>query len=377
MCSNSYAIDLYRITINDSDFFNYITQQKHLNSLVLKTNIQKIYSAKLTQIKNWNVSIPGKDDFTKEINFWYFVYSQISTNQILLHAKDDVSKVYAKVDFSNLYNILNIFQASAVQTYIGKYELYSIIPSLPKNTNFRIQTGQKEKFLAGLKRSKPYKEKLLSLLDKYSLPSSLIALPFLESHFSLRAESRVGAFGAWQVMPHIAKRIFPDFKESNLKHPLYSALGALKIMKQNLRSLKGRLDLAINSYNSGTGFFLRKIRQKGADVSLRSLIDEKGFASKNFYPAFMAIYKYLIENQFISNKYPTLHVYMSRCTGNLDPELEKINSHLSENITRGDILFSYRELAKKKFQIIPDRLLRTHSPKRWKKKLKLQSCSIR
>ena len=69
----------------------------------------------------------------------------------------------------------------------------------------RYQTGIKEKFEEGLKRSGKYLGAIETVFSSYGLPVELGRLPLVESSFDYKAYSSVGAAGVWQFMRSTGK----------------------------------------------------------------------------------------------------------------------------------------------------------------------------
>jgi membrane-bound lytic murein transglycosylase D len=156
----------------------------------------------------------------------------------------------------------------------------------------RIQLGQKDMFEMGLVRSAPYIPMMEQIFESQGLPKDLVRLPLVESSFNSDAHSRVGARGAWQIMPNIGrKKMMIDNIIDERESPLKSAQFAAYILKQNKQILK-QWPLAVTAYNHGSGSLLKAIR-KLKTTELQEIIDQNNarsfqFASSNFYACFMA-----------------------------------------------------------------------------------------
>lgn len=157
----------------------------------------------------------------------------------------------------------------------------------------RTQLGQKDFFLNGLKSSNRYLPYMEEEFRDQGLPTELTRIPFVESSFNVKAQSKVGASGIWQIMPRVGKTYFHVNKYIDERNsPLKASMAAADIMKRNYRSLKD-WPLAVTAYNVGS-YGVRKALKKSKSTNLPQLITRyhKGsfrFASANFYSSFLAV----------------------------------------------------------------------------------------
>ena len=156
----------------------------------------------------------------------------------------------------------------------------------------RSQTGIGEKFRQGLQISGRYFDEMEAVFRRAGLPVELTRLPLIESSFNLKAYSKVGAAGVWQFMRSTG-RLF--MRVDNLlderRDPLLSTHAAAKLLKSNYEKL-GTWPLAITAYNHGPAGMANAVRTVGStDIAhiIRSYKGRSfGFASRNFYPEFLA-----------------------------------------------------------------------------------------
>jgi membrane-bound lytic murein transglycosylase D len=275
--------------------------------------------------------------FAPMVRFWFFVYTQFESSQVVFHDKKNMGLIYKVVDFSSLHkkglpkNTLYVLQQKITSEkvedlkkdlqYVSKNpfsleprarEIYDaikrsgVVAPIQRNKrsaffrsladNLRTQTGQKNFIRDGVLRSLPYQSFLSTHFKTKGLPLELTAIPFLESSFNPAAQSKVEALGAWQFMPLIASFFVP--KRTDLHDYRFnvgvSSVSAAFLMAENFKILK-RWDLAVTAYNSGTKHLVKTKRElAGKHIDLETVIKHSdsrhfGFASKNFYSEFLAL----------------------------------------------------------------------------------------
>jgi membrane-bound lytic murein transglycosylase D len=382
--------------------------------------------------------------FYPNVNFWFLIYTQFESNTAIIHDISDLSLIYKVLDFSSLHekklpkNTLYVLQQKLTEEKVDqlKKELealsmdpYSLSPSAKRiyrtlqqakvtlpisksdrsifftalKKNIRTQTGQKNFIRDGVIRSLPYQRFLTKYFTDRKLPKELLAIPFLESSFNPKAQSKVNALGAWQFMPLIATYFIPKARDTDYRSNIgVASLAAAFLMTENFFLMKS-WDLAVTAYNSGTKHLLKTKRELGRKyVDLETVIKHSdsrhfGFASKNFYSEFLALAHTLAYREDIFNELHThdrsdvdeeLKFYMAKCLMRLHRELsdrliDDIHFHnhqiidLQNQIPKGYILTTKAALNPKKFYGIAYKDLLKLKPKDWGKLLKSQSCSTR
>ena len=156
----------------------------------------------------------------------------------------------------------------------------------------RFQLGQADRFHEGLIRAAVWEKEIAHTLTQHGVPAEIAALPHVESSFNLAAYSKVGAAGLWQFMPSTAKRFMRVDKVVDERLDPYSATeAAANLMLYNYRLL-GTWPLAVTAYNHGPGGLRRAQDELGSsDIAVivkRYQGATFGFASRNFYVAFLA-----------------------------------------------------------------------------------------
>jgi membrane-bound lytic murein transglycosylase D len=310
--------------------------------------------------------------FKPNVYFWFSVYTQYSSHQVLIHDKEDLDIVYKVLDFNELrQKTNNLFLRMKLQSDMAMEEALKIkrhlvalsrdinTPNIETRKIFRLikavkdipesesgrkeffkslalkvrtQTGQREIIHKGVINSLPYLPFLEYHFKSFELPHEMLAIAFLESSFNPKARSRVNAAGAWQIMPLIASKMTPYKKrllDSRLS-PIISSITAFHLLKENYSILK-RWDLAVTAYNSGALHLIKAKKQLGKDFthSLENIFkhyksDHHGFASKNFYSEFLALVHVLAYKDIIyplkgtadylnSQKENHTNIYISKC----------------------------------------------------------------
>ncbi|NCN42705.1 lytic transglycosylase domain-containing protein, partial [bacterium] len=136
-----------------------------------------------------------------------------------------------------------------------------------------------------------YIRQMEAIFREEGLPIELTRMVFVESSFNLKAESRVGASGIWQIMPRTGRaylRIDSSVDERN--HPLYATRASARILRQNYKMLED-WPLAVTGYNHGAYGILR-LSKKLESRNIADFVDFRkgsfGFASASFYASFIA-----------------------------------------------------------------------------------------
>ena len=389
------------------------------------------------------------DYYYPNVNFWFMIYTQFESSSVVIHDRNNLSLIYKVLDFSSLHkkglskNVLYVLQQklsderidklkkdlafltknpfsldsrakviyqtlkkTGIVLPIGKSDRVTFFKSLLRG--IRTQTGQKNFIEAGIIRSLPYKTFLKKYFLSRKLPSELLAIPFLESSFNPRAESRVGAMGAWQFMPLIASYFVPKRSKSP-KFDYRSNVGVISVaaaslMSENFRIMKS-WDMAVTAYNSGTKHLLKTKRELASsknDIDLEAVIQHSdsehfGFASKNFYSEFLALVHALAyEEELFSNIHREdrfnmtndLDFYLAKCNVRLDKHLteDQLDDVLYHNhninqtklsYPRGTIFTSKLALPSSKFYKLNLAQIVEKKPKDWSDFLKNQSCSTK
>jgi len=263
------------------------------------------------------------------IHFWTRVYTQVSTHGGLIHDRDDLDVVYETIHFTDgmsrrrrihyvrarkqhYRDLLREIASSSDREDISP-EAREVLKKWPAGVsdarlrtavhNIRFQLGQADKFRAGLVRSGAWEPHIRNTLEQMGLPVELSALPYVESSFNPDAYSRVGAAGIWQFTRATGRRYMRiDHVVDERMDPFKSTLAAARLLEHNY-AVTGSWALAITAYNHGLAGIRRAVHEVGSR-NIATIIDQYdgriwGFASRNFYAAFLAA----VDVDFHAEKY--------------------------------------------------------------------------
>ncbi|HWU41578.1 MAG TPA: lytic transglycosylase domain-containing protein, partial [Candidatus Acidoferrum sp.] len=158
--------------------------------------------------------------------------------------------------------------------------------------NIRVQQGLRERVEEGLRRARPLMPRILTILRQHNVPQELAALPMVESSFNPKARSKAGAVGLWQFITSTGKRyMYITRRRDDRRDPIRATDAAARLLKQNFDAL-GSWPLALIAYNHGREGILAAKDTVGS-AAVDEIITQYngprfGFASRNFYPEFLA-----------------------------------------------------------------------------------------
>lgn len=159
----------------------------------------------------------------------------------------------------------------------------------------RFQRGQANRFRDGVIRAGAYKPHIHNVLKTLALPPALANLPHVESSFTPYAHSRAGAAGLWQFTRATGRRFMRiDHVVDERLDPDKAAVAAARLLKHNHQTLQ-HWPLAITAYNHGLAGMRRAVKATGSSdigvIARQYQGGRFGFASRNFYAAFLAASK--------------------------------------------------------------------------------------
>jgi membrane-bound lytic murein transglycosylase D len=273
--------------------------------------------AAAAQAQSGSALFPRPAALEPAVRFWTRVYTEVDTDSGFIHDSLRMDVVYAKVGASSdlsprerrrriernmaqYRNILEKLGGGARSNLSGEEQrVLELFPAGTKNSEFkaaserlRFQLGQADRFRAGLVRSGRWKPYIYKVLEESGLPRELAALPHVESSFDPTAYSKVGAAGMWQFTRSTGVRYMQvDQVIDERRDPFFATRAAARLLADN-HSVLQSWPLALTAYNHGQAGMRRAMTQQGtkdievivAKYQSRSF----GFASRNFYTAFLA-----------------------------------------------------------------------------------------
>jgi membrane-bound lytic murein transglycosylase D len=285
------------------------------------------------------------------VTFWKGVYTTYSVGDFILHDRDHIDLVYEVIQVKEHRNQVRAAKLAdpAIRRLRAKYQ--GILTNLASGItpeqlgedgarvaeawgcpcqpeilrkaaeNIRVQQGLREKVAEGLERARVLLPRVLPILKKHDLPVELAAIPMVESTWNAKARSKVAAVGLWQFMRSTGRRYLKiTRRQDDRRDPLRATEGAAHLLRDNYAEL-GSWPLAIVAYNHGAGGMQRAQREIGSQAIEEIIANYAGprfgFASKNFYPEFLA----------------ALEVLQPILMGHTQPRVGQSPVHMPEKIT--------------------------------------------
>jgi membrane-bound lytic murein transglycosylase D len=251
------------------------------------------------------------------VQFWTRVYTEINTREGFIHDDLRLDIVYQTVRIpddlgsrerrrrveratEHTREVLNKLAGGARTNLSNEEErILKLFPEGTSNAEFRaaagrvrFQLGQADRFRAGLVRSGTWKPYINQVLAQQGLPPELAALPHVESSFDPTAYSKVGAAGMWQFTRSTGVRYMRiDHIVDERRDPFFATDAAARLLADNYSVIQ-TWPLALTAYNHGLAGMRRAVdQQKTSDIATivaKYQSRSFGFASRNFYTAFLA-----------------------------------------------------------------------------------------
>jgi membrane-bound lytic murein transglycosylase D len=256
-------------------------------------------------------------ELEKDVRFWIRVYTEVTTDQGLVHDDWNLGLVYevlrfdpasspaqrerlvaeAKARYASLLRRFAAGQTDDLTPHERRILHAFGDHATPQDfrdaiDRIRFQLGQADRFREGLIRAAVWEKQIARTLTQHGVPAEIAALPHVESSFNLAAYSKVGAAGLWQFMPSTARRYMRvDSLVDQRLDPYTATEAAANLMLYNYR-LVGTWPLAVTAYNHGPGG-LRTAQDELGSSDIAVIVKRYqgrtfGFASRNFYVAFLA-----------------------------------------------------------------------------------------
>jgi len=251
------------------------------------------------------------------VSFWLSIYTRYPLTQGVIHDSRYPEIVYDVIelehpDTAGAYRINDHRMRQARATYrhildrliqtpggddpevkrVAKMFGPSVTPDHLKKAKRRIrcQVGQRDRFRDGLIRSAVHIDAIHAIFRNAGLPEDLAYLPHVESSFNYQAHSKAGAVGIWQFTRRTGRHYLQiDAALDERLDPIRASEAAADLLKTNYRRLES-WPLAITAYNHGiSGMRRAKRRHKTYAAIFQNYRSRRfRFASRNFYPEFLA-----------------------------------------------------------------------------------------
>ncbi len=258
------------------------------------------------------------------LRFWTRIYGELDADSGLIHDNRHLDIIYQPL-FLNPGATLEVHQRTIEQTLdeyrtslqrLAAGERDPQDPHLNRlltlwgadapaevyqaaSERLRFQRGQVDRLRSGLQRAAPWQPRIERILRQRDLPLGLSILPHIESSYNPQAVSKVGAGGLWQLMPDTARRYLRVDDEVDERFDVLKSTVAAANLLQHNYSVLGHWPLAITAYNHGLSGVRRGVRETGShDIAV--IVEHYrgprfGFASRNFYVAFVATLDLIVQ----------------------------------------------------------------------------------
>lgn len=260
---------------------------------------------------------PQPAELQRDVDFWVSIFTEYTTDQGVLHDSRNLSVVYGVIDFPagadrRERRRLITARRQIIQEVLGRLasgkrdnldpEEQRIFALWPEGTgsetlvnasrNIRYQQGLSDRFREGLVRAGRWRNYIEREFAALNVPLELAALPHVESSYNPDARSHVGASGIWQFTRSTGRRFMRvDHVIDERNDPFAASRAAGRLLAYNY-SITGNWPMAITAYNHGLSGVRRAMARYGdtayADILRKYDGRTFGFASRNFYVAFLA-----------------------------------------------------------------------------------------
>ena len=262
-------------------------------------------------------TFPKPPELQPDVDFWVSIFTAYDSDEGVLHDNRHLGVVYDSVDIpegasrrarnrivgdrrKELQAVLRTLAGGKRSNLTAEEaRVLALWPDDVTNSELsaavnriRFQLGLSDRFREGLERSGRWRAFVESEFTALGVPIELAALPHVESSYNPNARSHVGASGIWQFTRSTGRRFMQvDHVVDERNDPFAATQGAGKLLAYNY-SITGNWPMAITAYNHGLSGVRRAMRQFGDTAYVDILRNYKGrtfgFASRNFYVAFLA-----------------------------------------------------------------------------------------
>ena len=262
-------------------------------------------------------TFPFPDELQPDVDFWVSIFTRYGTDEGVLHDNRNLGVVYERIAVPAGISrqernrrvkkrrdaLVSVLQqlADGKRDNLGAEEarVLALWPDDVSNEELRaatkrirFQQGLSDRFREGLQRSGRWRDFIEAELTALGVPVELAALPHVESSYNPDARSHVGASGIWQFTRSTGRRFMRvDHVVDERNDPFAATRGAGQLLAYNY-SITGNWPMAITAYNHGLAGVRRAMRAHGDTAYVDILRNYNGrtfgFASRNFYVAFLA-----------------------------------------------------------------------------------------
>ena len=256
-------------------------------------------------------------ELERDVQFWIRVYTEIDTDSGFIHDSKNLGVIYRTVRFSAEMKVgdrsrqtrdaVSVIESALQTLATGKRNglsqseqmVLALWPEQVSNNELeeasrrvRFQLGQSDRFREGIERSGIWKPYIHQVLVERGLPIELAVLPHVESSFDPTAYSKAGAAGLWQFTRSTGLRYMRiDHVVDERRDPFFSTVAAARLLENNYQVIQS-WPLAVTAYNHGLAGMRRAAQELGTRDIAEIVRNYKGrtfgFASRNFYVAFLA-----------------------------------------------------------------------------------------